>query len=381
MLILLVANKFQKIVLISLFSVIPTILIWALFFFRVPNFWKIPLTQNGMATIVSNYDGPLYLVVAKTLYNKTLIESNYQFPLPTEYYAAHFPLFPILIRSLGFVINYPYAMLAITLLSSILALYFFNKLISTHLDSKKALFLTFIFSILPARFLIVRSVGSPDPLFIAAIIASLFYFKNKNFWAAGIWGMIAQFTKSPGILLFVAYLLYLLIFESKSRFKILKRAYPILLIPLALISVFGLYSYFTGDFWAYFHSGDNIHLMFPPFQIFNYSAPWVGTFWLEEVIFVYLFGILGILKLWEKKEYELVTFATVFFVSILFVSHRDLIRYSLPLVPLILLGYSNSLVKREFKIAVLVIIIPIFLFSLSFISQNVMPISNWAPFL
>jgi Gpi18-like mannosyltransferase len=344
-----------------------------------------------MATIVANYDGPLYLVAAKTLYNKVQIEANYQFPLPTEYYTAHFPLFPLLIKAFGIVINYPYAMLIVTLLSSMLAIYFFMKLISQYVEKKDVLFLTFVFSIFPARWLIVRSVGSADPLFVASIIASLYYFKNKKYWLAGIWGAVAQFTKSPGILLFVSYFIFLLIPIIKTNILIpvhkwfenlnLKKTYPILLIPLALILVFSFYKIVQGNFWAYFQSGDNIHLAFPPFQIFNYSAPWVGTFWLEEIIFVYLLGAMGVYKLFQKKEFVLATFGTVFFLLTLFIAHRDLMRYSLPLFPLLFVAFSDTLIKKEFKVAFIVIIIPIYLFSLAFISQNVMPISNWAPFL
>jgi hypothetical protein len=382
---------FKGLVIAAILSLVPTILIWLPFFFRISSFWGIPLPQNGMATIVANYDGPLYLVAAKTLYNKMLIGPNYQFPLPTEYYTAHFPLFPLLIKFFGLVTNYPYAMLVATLISSILAIYFFMKLISQYVERKDVLFLTFLFSIFPARWLIVRSVGSADPLFVASIIASLFYFKNKKYWLAGIWGAIAQITKSPGILLFVSYLVFLLIPVIKNKIFVpagkwienlnFRKTFPILLIPLALIAVFGFYGIVQGDFWAYFHSGDNIHLIFPPFQIFNYAAPWVGTFWLEEIIFIYLLGAIGVYKLFQKKELELGVFGLIFFSISLFIAHRDLIRYLLPLVPCLFVAFSDMLVKKEFKIGLAIIIIPIYLYSLAFISQNVMPIANWSPFL
>jgi Gpi18-like mannosyltransferase len=365
----------------ALLSFIPTFLIWLPLILRIGNFWGIPLPQNGMAVIVANYDGPLYLVAAKTLYNKALIGLNFQFPLPTEYYTAHFPLFPILIKFFGIVTNYPYAMLIVTILSSILAIYFFMKLISQYVEKKDVLFLTFLFSIFPARWLIVRSVGSADPLFVAAIIASLFYFKNKRFWLAGIWGAIAQLTKSPGILLFASYATYFIYDYFKNHKFSIKKYIPILLIPVGLIAVFGFYLIVQGDFWAYFKSGDNIHLFFPPFQIFNYAASWVGTFWLEEVIFIYLIGAIGVYKLFQKKEFELGIFSVIFFVLSLFIAHRDLMRYCLPLVPLLFVAFSDTLVKKEFKIGLLVIIIPIYLYSLAFISQNVMPIANWSPFL
>lgn len=364
-------------------ALVPTILVWLPFFLRLNTFWTIPLPQSGMATIVSNYDGPLYLVVAKTLYNKSLIGANFQFPLPTEYYAAHFPLFPLLIKAFGIVTNYPYAMLMVTLLSSILAIYFFEKLISQFVNSKNAMFLTFVFSIFPARWLIVRSVGSADPLFVAGILASVYFFKNKRFWLAALWGAVATFTKSPGILLFGAYTIFFLIDWIKNK-KIslnLKKIYPLLLIPLSLILVFVFYKFTLGDFFAYFHSGDNIHLGFPPFQIFNYSATWVGTFWLEEIIFIYMIGAIGIYKLIQKKELELAVFTGLYYLMILFVAHRDILRYFLPAIPFLFVAYSDFLTKKEFKIAFYIVIIPIYLYSLAFISQNVMPIANWSPFL
>lgn len=353
-------------------------------------FWNIPLPTNGLATIVSNYDGPLYLVVAKTFYNKTLIETNYQFPLPTEYYTAHFPLFPLIIRLFGIITNYPYAMLIVTVLSSVLAIYFFQKLISEFVDKNNSIFLTLLFAVFPARWLIVRSTGSADPLFVGSIIASIYYFRSKKYWLAGIWGLVAQLTKSPGILLFISYVIYLVLPIAREKIEIIskwlqninpRKTYPILLIPLGILIVFAVYYFTQGNFWAYFHSGDNIHLFFPPFQIFNYSAPWVGTFWLEEIIFIYMIGAIGVYRLFAKKEYEIAIFSIVFFILTLFVAHRDLMRYSLPLVPFLYVAFSDVLVKNEFKIAMAVIIIPIYLFSLAFISQNVMPISNWAPFL
>jgi hypothetical protein len=377
---------------IAAISLLPTILLWLPYFFRLSTFWTIPLPKNGLETIVANYDGPLYMVVAKSLYNKEIIESSFQFPLPTEYYAAHFPLFPLLIRAVGLVTNYPYAMLIATLLTSVLAIYFFHKLISLYVNNNEALFITMVFAIFPARWLIVRSVGSADPLFVGSIIASLYYFKkggtsSKNYWLSGIWGLIAQLTKSPGIILFISYIVYFLLptlnlKSSGVKFTaIIKKAYPLLLIPLAALGVFSYYYFTQGNFWAYFDSGDNIHLFFPPFQIFNYAAPWVGTFWLEEVIFIYLFATLGVYKLLEKKEYEIGVFSAIFLVLSLFISHRDLLRYVLPLVPFLFVAFAEHFNQKGFKLAFAVIVIPVYLYSLAFISQNVMPVANWSPFL
>jgi hypothetical protein len=375
-------NALKNLFVIALMAIVPTILIWLPFYLKAEKFWNIPLSPQGMATIVSNFDGPLYIVAAKTLYNPELIAKSYQFPLTNEYYSAHFPMFPILIKTFAPILGHPYSMLFVTIASSILALYFFNLHAKQHLDTNNALWLTFIFAIFPARWLIVRSVGSPEPFFIASILASTYFFGKQKYLLAGLWGLLAQTTKSPAILLFVAYSLQIFMANIRNVKELFKAKYlPLFLIPFGVVLVFSLYLVQTGDFWVYFKSGDNMHLFFPPFQIFNSSEPWVGTFWLEEIIFIYLFGILGIYKLYQEKLTTYFYFVLVFFIPLFFVAHRDLLRYALPVVPFLLLGYKDMLLKTEVKIAIAVLIIPIYLYSLTFISQNTMPISNWAPFL
>lgn len=382
-------NALKNFVLIVLMAILPTLIIWLPFFARVDRFWGIPLPDGGMTTIVSNFDGPLYIVAAKTLYNPELIGKNYQFPLTNEYYSAHFPLFPMLIKLFSTLLGSPYSMLFVTVAASVLALYFFYLHARQYLDENNSLWLTFVFAIFPARWLIVRSVGSPEPIFIAAILASTFYFGKGKYLLAGLWGLLAQMTKSPAILLFIAYAIQIFVnqikniktLQNKEIFNNLKKYLPILFIPLGVLIVFSFYKFAYGDFFTYFKSGDNMHLFFPPFQIFNYSAAWVGTFWLEEVIFIYLIGILGVYKLYQEKMTTYFYFALTFFLPLLFVSHRDLMRYSLPIVPFLILGFRENIIKKEFKLAILVLIVPIYLYSLAFISQNTMPISNWAPFL
>jgi hypothetical protein len=373
-----------------LLAVIPTILIWLPFFFRWQNVLGVPIPENGMATVVANYDGPLYIVVAKTLYDP-ILSKTFPFDIPSEYYAAHFPLFPLLIKAFALPLGFPYAMLFVTILSSIFALYFFQLLIGEFVEKKHVFWLTVVFSLFPGRWLIVRSIGSPEPLFIGAIIASLYYFRKGKYLWAGIFGAIAQFTKSPAILLFIGYALTILTAETQklatmSSSKWLKQSrplsyLPLFLIPVALFSVFYIYKIQMNDLLAYFHSGDNIHLQFPPFQVFNYKQPWVGTFWLEDILFVYLFGTLGLAKLMRQKEDALYWFTGILFATLLFVSHRDIIRYGLPLVPFLMIAFRETIISKEFKFAFAILIIPIYLYSLAFISNNVMPISNWAPLI
>jgi len=380
----------KNIFLIAFFSLLSTFLIWLPFFLRLTSFWKIALPAEGMATIMKNFDGLYYVVVAKSLYQPDIINGLFSFPLPDIYYTAHFPIYPLLIRLISPITGYLWGMLSTTLVSSILAAIVFYLFLKEFKYSKQALWLTLIFLLFPARWLVVRSIGSPETLFILFILASFFFFKKKNYWLAGIFGALTQLTKPPGILLFAGYSVFLLI-ENWDQIKakaldtiinIFKKAYPLLLIPISLLALFAVYRFTYGDFWAYFHSGENVHpILWPPFQVFSSNAGWVGTFWLEDIIYLFLLEAVGIILLFKQKRTDLGVFAAVFFTATLFVAHRDLARYSLPLVPFLLIAFEPFLIKKEFKIAFWIIIIPIFLYAINFIAANTTPIANWTPLL
>ena len=372
-------------------AIIPPIAIWIPFLLHIKSIIGIPIPEGGMQIIAANYDGPLYIVVSKSLYNLEYIAQNFSFPLPLEYYAAHFPLFPLIIRLFATAIGYPWGMLVATLAGSVFAMFYFYAFTGKYVSQKQALWLATIFAVFPARWLIVRAVGSPEPWFIGFIIASIFHFNKKQYILAGIFAALAQLTKSPAILLFVAYLCTLILPRLRelsmnhSFVKWVKsleyKAYPILLMPASLLGLFYLYEFKFNDFLAYFHSGDNIHLFFPPFQIFNYSQPWVNTHWLEEIIFVYLFALLGLIQLIKQKRTALAWFVGIFTTTIFFVSHRDLMRYALPVLPFLYVAFAKQIDTREFKIIIAVLIAPIYLFALAYIVNNVMPISDWGPLL
>ena len=386
-------GKYKDLIILAIITLLTTFLLWLPFFLRIPSFWGIKLPQDGMATIVANFDGPYYIVAAKTLYDSKQIEENFSFPLPPIYYSAHYPLFPILIRVVATIfpfLGYPYAMIVVTLITSIFAVWIFYLLVVDLGFRKVALWLAILFTIFPARWLIVRSVGSPEPLFLAAIMAAIYYFRKQNFWLAGIFGAAAQATKPPGFLLFLAFLFAVVAphwrklahTDTLTWLKSLPvKTAPIFLIPATLLLIYIWYGVQYGNFFAYFNSGDNIHLMFPPFQIFNPGQAWVGTFWLEEIIWIYLFGALGALYLIKQKKGGIAAFAAIFFVSILFVSHRDIARYALPMVPFLFIAFAKLLISREFKWVVAFLIIPIYLFSVAFIAGNVTPIPDWSPLL
>jgi len=384
-----VVRKIGKdLILLVLATIASTLFVWLPFAFSL---------GKGMLTIFANYDGPNYIVIAKTLYQPEIIRRAYSLPIPLEYYPAHLPGYPLLIRILDILMPGTWAMLLSTLIATILAAAIFYLFIKKFKLSHSPLFLSILFLFLPARWLVVRSVGSAEPLFIFALLASFYFFKSAltpvsqnliskkkiitlDFLLAGIFGALAQITKTPGILLFMAYGLWLMVDGFKKK-KFLYQSWPLLLMPLATLGVFVFYYFQTGNFLAYFQSGDNFHLVFPPFQAFATGRNWLGDFWLEDMVYVYLFGALTMVLLFKQKLYDLATFASIFFLATLFVAHRDLSRYSLPLMPFALIAFAPFLEKKEFKIAFLIILPAIYFYALNFILHNIAPIADWSPYL
>jgi hypothetical protein len=338
---------------IILVSLLSTVVIW----------WA-----AGFKTIYQNFDGPYYLVVAKSWYDKATIAKYFSFPIPLEYYAAHFPLYPVIIK---FFSTLPLfsplrSMLIVNLLASIAASITLFQ-IAKEKGWPHPLFMALAFLFVWPRMWAVRTIGSPETLFILWILLALRYFDLKKYWLAGLFGALATLTKSPGILLFPTF------------FIASRKVFQSFLIPLSLLLLFTFYYVQTGDFLAYFHSGDNIHLQLMPFRVFDTSQSWVGTLWLEEIVWIYLVGALGVYYAYKKDKLWGI-WGTVFYTVILFVSHRDISRYSLPLIPVVLLGFSEIFKRREIRIIFILMIIPLFFYTLNFVLHNTVAISDWGPF-
>jgi hypothetical protein len=335
---------------------------------------------TGLTRIYENFDGPYYLVVAKTWYNKTQISTQFSFPLAAEYYTAHFPLYPVLITGISTItgLTSPTSMVLINVLGAIAGSIIFYT-IAEKLKIKYPFFLALAWLFIWPRMWVVRSVGSPETLFIVWTMLSLYLYSVKRYWPAGLMGALAVLTKSPGILLFVAYAGWF-VWEYFKNKKLRWEIWPTLLIPLALVGLFAFYYSATGDFLAYFHSGDNIHLQLMPFKVFDSSQPWVGDWWLEDAIWIYLISGLGVWAAFKKYPVWGI-FGAVFLATLIFVSHRDLERYSLPLVPVVLLGLAQLFERKEFRWALVLLIIPLYFYSLNFISHNTVSIADWGPLL
>ncbi len=373
-------NKFSSQLLIVFIVLFSSFLLYLPFLLRAGDWLGLKIFDSNMQHVYRNYDGPLYIIAAKSFYDPASIQkTGLELPLPAEYFAAHLPVYPFLIRLLGPALGYLKAMLTVNLLASVLMGLFFYHLLKHLKISRNPLILTISFMFLP-RLYVVRSVGAPESLFILLILLSLFFFEKEKFFWAGIFGGLSAMTKTPGVILFGAY--FLVFIERYVRTKKVewKGYLSVSLIPLGILAVFLIYLKQYGDFFAYFHSGDNFHLV-TPFAAFNSLAKWVRSAWLEDIVFYFFIYALSLFYLRQLKYRSFYYFGATFFIATLFIQHRDIARYALPLWPLACIAFEKFFTSKKFLFALALILPGIYLYAINFILSNTMPVANWKPFL
>ncbi len=376
-------SKYSKILTLVIITIASTLLFWFIFYFNIPG--KIGFPNTSLETIFANYDGPNYMVISKCGYDKNCIGPNFSLPQPLEYYPAHLPGYPFLIGLFNNLTTGPKAMLIATLLGSIFLTIIVFELFKTLMSEKKAFWLTIVLMFFPARLFILRQIGAPETWFLAATLTSIYFFRDKKFVMSAIFAAIAQLFKSPGILLFISYgiiAIYELI-KTKNLADIFKKYFAYILVPLTVLGIFIFYYFQTGDFWAYFHSGDNFHLNKLPYLVFiSNNKPWVNTIWLEDVVYIFFLSIYGVYRLLKKYKFDIVAiYPLVFVMATLLVAHRDISRYIAPIYPLMLIAFKKPLTDKSFKIIFVILLPAIILYAINFIIGNVAPIASWASYL
>ena len=363
-------------------TILSSLLFWLIFYFNLPG--KIGFGNVSLETVFSNYDGPNYMVISKCGYIKECIGPNFSLPQPLEYYPAHFPGYPFLIKIFTNFTTGPKAMLFSTLLGSIFLSLILFEFLKLFIKEKKAFWLTILFLFFPARFFVLRSVGAPETWFLASIIASIFFFKKDKIWLSAIFAAIAQTFKTPAVLLVLSYAIVAIyeVIKTKKFFQIVKKYYPYLLTPITILGIFYLYYRQTGNLLAYFQSGDNFHLNFLPYLVFISTKSWINTIWLEDIIYIFLIAIYGVYRLLKKYKFDIVAiFPLVFLLATLLVAHRDISRYISPIYPFLLLAFQKFLNKKSIKIIFLLLSPAIILYGINFVCGNVAPISDWTNYL
>jgi len=374
-------RHYKKALYILLISLVPILVLYIPFILKAHNFFFLTFEEAGFVNVLKNWDGPHYMVIARTFYDLAETEKLLFTSLPASYYPAHFPLFPIFIAALAPVFGYFYSGLLINLLFGVLLNGLFYIVAEKH--TKHPFLLTFVFTVFPGRFFITRAIVAPETMMVFFMLLSLVMWEKKKYLSASVWGSLGVLTKVKAGFLLPAYFAEQVeqYFVDKKSFDI--KAVSMFLIPLTLTGLFTFYYFRTGNFFAFFDAeqGNDLFITFP-FAQFNSAAAWIGTAWLEDVLFYLLAMFILVVTLFFKKTNRSWFYYALFYTSFLvFVPQRDITRFSYPLYPIFLYTFQRYFTSREFKIALIILLPGIYFYAWNFMIQNQAPIANLAPFL
>ncbi|RLA71852.1 MAG: hypothetical protein DRG30_08030 [Epsilonproteobacteria bacterium] len=336
------------------------------------------ITKHTKLDIVyKNWDGPGYVLVAKSLYDPAVAYENNFFnsgDITPEWswLPAHFPLYPLLIRAFSF-LGYFQAMLLISLgftLAAYLALY---ELIKSLKITKHPFLVTFPFIFLSPRWFIVSHVGNSESAFVFFIILFLLYLHKKDHKKSAIFLALAQVTRPHAIFFALGLAIIALIdfIKSNNRIQVVKTYLPYLLIPASILVVFTFYYFQTGNFWAFFEAISlTKNLQTIPFATFTFPSANIETFWQEINAADYVIYLAAALTMFRKKFWQFGIISLTFFIPLIFLHHTDISRYAIPMLPFAFIAFSEMLEKKELTLATLLMSPAIYMYAINFMDHN-----------
>lgn len=364
-------KKIVDTLIISIVSVFSSVLLIGLFKLFPPANLEKHVPHGFNEILERNYDGPLYVVIAKLGYDpKALNEINFN-GLKAQYYPSHFPLYPMTIRAAGNIINdYFRASIGINWLAVIVATTVFC-LILKEIKVSHSRWLSLLSLFIPARWLAVRSVGASEGMFIMFFLLLTFFWIKKRYLVAGLFGAFMILTRPPGIL-FIPPLVFIAFYQRLS----IKQAWPIVLLPLALIGLFLFYGFRFGDFLIFIHntSGTNSLLHLVPFlSTTGYIGPVAEGFLLLYLVY---FG--GTYLLWKQQKI-LAILCSVYLLSTLFIKTDDVWRELIPISPfVIVLGYRKFLTTKYFLALFIPLMIGTYIYTTSLLPRRLFNYDDYA---
>jgi Gpi18-like mannosyltransferase len=230
-----------------------------------PQYSYAPVSVATLLASWNHWDGANYVRIA-------------QYGYQTRFDVAFFPLFPLLISGVAYIVgSWSYLVVGIllsnlALLGALIVLY---QLAADATDDQTALRSLLYLCIFPTAFYFFAPYN--ESLFLLLIMGAFLAIRRQRWVLAGMLGLLASLTRSAGILLVLPYLYELWTARERvmaNRYALLRGILPIFLIPLGTL-LYSLYCWqIRGDPFAFatlqYHWGR--HLSWP------WQGLWHGLF-------------------------------------------------------------------------------------------------------
>ena len=321
---------------------------------------------GDMSVVYRFWDGPNFVAVARTLYDIRPENPLLAYVYHPSFFAAYLPFYPLCVRALAFV-GYERALLFVSILASIAAVLMFYRLARDVWKLPSPLFLALVFLFLPPRWLLYRSVGATEALYMAATLASIGFFEKGKIGRASGAAALAAVTRISGLMIAPAF--GVLLIRRKQY-----RSLPWLaLIPLGLFAYFAFCAIRFGDFFAYFSPhGEKLARLVP----FGFLPVLFQKGLYHQVEFHILLALVYVVGIFRLRAYPVLFSYCAFELALhLCLSTEDWSRYFLSMAPFALIvGYRDVLDTRLFRW-----LLPVFAALSIYYARGVIPLNGCRP--
>lgn len=200
-------------------------------------------TSRSISPVLAQWDGQWYIDLA---------ENGYWFDKEGLSNVAFLPLFPVLLHIVQVATgSYVIAGLIINLFALVGTVYYLRKLAAHegHTSDEQTKSILALLMYPTAIFFLALYTES---LFVFLITACFYFLKQKKWWIAGVFGLLASLTRIPGVFLFFPFVYYL--WKEKSS---LTTYFSTLLLPLGTCLYLLAQKLSVGSFFAFLQTQEN----------------------------------------------------------------------------------------------------------------------------
>lgn len=281
-----------------------------------------------MDVVVRHFDGPNYLVVAKTLYRPTEVNPLPGYIATPRYFAVHLPAYPLAVRAVAPVTGWRWALLAATAIFGMASAVAFVLWISDAAPDVPWLPLLLAFLVLPPRSFLYRGLGATEAPMALFVLLALWARGRDRTGLAVAAAALASICRINGVLL-----VGLLAMELLLRRRPLRALAAGVggLAPLGLVFAWQAAVLGKGVAFLEAHGSKPFPLPFQNVPDLLGAGDWAGA---ELVVGTLLFHALAAALLWRRgRRFECALVAAhVALLSI--VRETDLPRYFVTVAPL-----------------------------------------------
>lgn len=319
-----------------------------------------------MITVYRFWDGPNYLTIARTLYDVRPDNPLLAYVYEPRYFLVHLPVYPLLVRALS-IAGYQQALLLVSVLATCAATIFFYRLCRDVWKLASPGFLTLVFLFLPPRWLLYRSTGSTEAVYMAFTLAAIYFFERSRVGKAAGAAALATLTRISGLMIAPAFAVVL------WRRRRLKELLWLALIPAALAAYFFFCAARTGNFFEYFSQHGEKMAAFRPFgflpELFRKGLYHQAEF---HILLALVYAV-GTSRL---RPFPTIFWYCVFELGLhVFISTEDWSRYFLAMAPFALVvGFRDVIDTKAFRW-----IFPPYVVAALFYAWGVIPLNGCRP--